>query len=240
MKKSIAAGLLIFGATAAHSQTYIRIATEAAFPPFNFVNDDGQIDGFERAVGDEVCARAQIECEWVINAWDSIIPNLVAGNYDVVMAGMSNTPERDAIIDFSDDYFPPAPSAYVGLAKTGMEALEGSVAAQTGTVHADFVAESGATLVEYATADETISALRNGQVDTVLAGVNFLDEIVTSSNGELEFLGDPLAIGGGVGIGLRESDLELKTKLNSAISSLKEDGTLRALIAEWFDGKSAY
>lgn len=58
-------------------------------------------------MGDELCKRAELTCEWVKNDWDSIIPNLVSGNYDTIMAGMSITDERDEVIDFTQDYFPP-------------------------------------------------------------------------------------------------------------------------------------
>ncbi len=50
------------------------MGTEGAYPPYNFINDAGEVDGFEREVGDELCARAELTCEWVKNDWDSIIP----------------------------------------------------------------------------------------------------------------------------------------------------------------------
>jgi polar amino acid transport system substrate-binding protein len=49
----------------------------------------------------------------VTNDWDSIIPNLVSGNYDTIIAGMSITDERDEVIDFTQAYTPPDPSLYV-------------------------------------------------------------------------------------------------------------------------------
>ena len=73
----------------------VRMGTEGAYPPYNFINDAGEVDGFEREMGDELCARAELTCEWVTNDWDSIIPNLVSSNYDTIMAGMSITDERD-------------------------------------------------------------------------------------------------------------------------------------------------
>ena len=88
----------------------VRMGTEGAYPPYNFINDNGEVDGFEREVGDELCKRAQLDCVWVVNEWDSIIPNLVSGNYDTIIAGMSITAERDEVIDFTQDYFPPSPS----------------------------------------------------------------------------------------------------------------------------------
>ncbi len=91
------------------------MGTEGAYPPYNFLNDKGEVDGFERELGDELCKRAELTCEWVTNDWDSIIPNLVSGNYDTIIAGMSITAERDEVIDFTQNYIPPDPSAYVGL-----------------------------------------------------------------------------------------------------------------------------
>ncbi|MEC7962416.1 MAG: transporter substrate-binding domain-containing protein, partial [Pseudomonadota bacterium] len=65
----------------------VRLGTEGAYPPYNFLNDAGEVDGFERELGDELCKRAELTCEWVTNDWDSIIPNLTSGNYDAIIAG---------------------------------------------------------------------------------------------------------------------------------------------------------
>ena len=70
------------------SADVVRMGTEGAYPPYNFINDDGEIDGMERDLGDEICERAELDCEWVQNDWDSIIPNLVSGNYDTIIAGI--------------------------------------------------------------------------------------------------------------------------------------------------------
>lgn len=211
----------------------VRMGTEGAYPPYNFINDAGEIDGFEREVGDELCARAGLECEWVKNDWDSIIPNLVSGNYDTIIAGMSITAERDEVIDFTQDYYPPTASAYVA-ASEGVDLTGGIVAAQTGTIQAGHVAESGATLVEFATPEETIAAVRNGEADAVLADYDYLVPVVEASGGELMFAGDKVPLGGGVGMGLRESDDELRAKFDAAITSMKEDGTLNAALIKWF------
>lgn len=154
----------------------VRMGTEGAYPPYNFINDAGEIDGFERELGDEMCKRAGLTCEWVKNDWDSIIPNLVSGNYDTIIAGMSITAERDEVIDFTQNYQPPAASAYVAAAE-GADVTGGVVAAQTATIQAGHVAESGATLVEFATPEETIAAVRNGEADAVLADRDYLTPV---------------------------------------------------------------
>ncbi|MEM9212085.1 MAG: transporter substrate-binding domain-containing protein [Pseudomonadota bacterium] len=230
----------IFATCAFADGHVVRMGTEGAYPPYNFLNDAGEVDGFEREVGDELCARAELDCEWVTNEWDSIIPNLVSGNYDTIIAGMSITAERDEVIDFTQDYFPPDPSAYVALAGMDASVTAKNVAAQTATIQASYVANSDGTVVEFATPDETIAAVRSGEADAVLADKAFLEPIVAESGGELIFVGEEVAIGGGVGIGVRESDGELKAKLDAAIASMKEDGTLNALIAKWFEGRTGY
>ena len=239
MKKiilSTAAVALLGGMAFADAHSVVRLGTEGAYPPYNFINDDGEIDGFERVVGDEICARAELTCEWVTNEWDSIIPNLVSGNYDVIIAGMSITDERDEVIDFSDAYTQPDPSAYLALGGD-VDLGNGVIAAQTGTIQAAFVASTGATLLEFATPDETVAAVRAGEADAVLADKSYLQPIA-DAEADLMLLEQEELIGGGVGLGVRESDGELREKLNAAIASMKEDGTLNALIAEWGVGEA--
>lgn len=213
-----------------HAKT-IRLGTEGAYAPWNFLNDAGEVDGFERELGDELCARAKLTCEWVTNDWDSIIPNLVNGNYDAIIAGMSITDERDEVIDFTSNYTPPDPSAFAGLSDS-VDIEGGVIAAQTGTIQAGFIAESGATLVEFATPEETVAAVKNGEADAVLADKSYLAPLVAEDT-DLQFVGPEVPLGGGVGLGVRESDAKLKAKFDAAIASMKEDGSLNKLIAKW-------
>jgi polar amino acid transport system substrate-binding protein len=213
-----------------HAKT-IRMGTEGAYPPFNFINDAGEVDGFERELGDELCARAELTCEWVTNEWDSIIPNLVSGNYDTIIAGMSITDERDEVIDFTQNYTQPDPSAYMALS-ADVDLSAGVIAAQANTIQASFIASTGATLVEFATPEETVAAVKNGEADAVLADKSYLNPIA-ESDADLVLLEKEELIGGGVGMGVRESDGELRGKFDAAIASMKADGSLNALIAKW-------
>jgi polar amino acid transport system substrate-binding protein len=213
------------------------MGTEGAYPPYNFINDSGEVDGFERVLGDELCARAGLTCVWVTNEWDSIIPNLTSGNYDTIMAGMSITDERDEVIDFTQNYIPPADSAFVALSDDAD--LEGGViAAQTNTIQAGYIAQTGAILLEFATPDETVAAVRNGEADAVFADKDFLAPI-QNEDPDLMFVGDDVQLGGGLGMGIRETDTELRDAFDAAITSMKEDGTLNALIIEWFGEEAA-
>lgn len=247
MKKIILAAAAILAlSSASQAQENVRIATEGAYAPWNFLDDAGKPAGFEIELGAAICEKAGITCEFIINDWDSIIPNLLAGNYDVIMAGMSITDERLETIDFSQNYFPPDPSKFVAATGAGIDpsALEGKrVGVQGGTIQAAYAEEnlgSNNTVVSFGTADQAMADLAAGNLDTILADGAYLEPVVAASGDALEFVGEDILIGDGVGAGLRKDEAELKGKFDTAITALKADGTLDTLIAKWFEGRGPY
>ena len=227
--------LIFAGLSCSDDPDVVKMGTEGAYHPYNFINESGEVDGFERELGDELCRRAELECTWVTTNWDSMIPNLVDGGYDTIMAGMSITAERDETIDFTQPYLPPSPSVYVALAGVGDEVVEGRVAAQVATVQSAYLAESGATLVEYELAEEVFTAVLNGEADATLVDIEFAHEYMAKSGEGLAVVGPEVTLDLGIGVGVREEDSELKEKLNEAIAAMKEDGSLNNLIRKWFD-----
>ncbi len=83
----------------------IRIAMTGAYPPFNFVNDQNEVVGFDPAIGTEIAKRMGLEVEIVTTAWDGIIGGLLANKYDAIVGSMSITEERDKVIDFVGPYY---------------------------------------------------------------------------------------------------------------------------------------
>lgn len=247
MKKLIltAAAMLALGATA-QAQDTVRIATEGAYAPWNFLDDSGNPAGFEIDLGNAICEQAGISCEFVINDWDSIIPNLLAGNYDVIMAGMSITDERLETIDFTQNYFPPDPSKFIAASGADIDpsTLEGArVGVQGGTIQAAYAEENlgdNNTVVSFGTADQAMADLGAGNLDTILADGAYLEPVVAASSGAFEFVGEDVMIGNGVGGGLRKDEAELKATFDEALTALKQDGTVDELIAKWFDGRGPY
>ena len=90
-------------ASIANSQT-IRIGTEGAYPPWNNINSAGDLEGAEIDFGNEACKRMGVTCEWVTQDWDGIIPALLQGKYDIIIAGMSITEERKEKVNFTTGY----------------------------------------------------------------------------------------------------------------------------------------
>ena len=123
----------------------IRIGL-SVFTPWSMRDINGELIGFELDVGNALAADMGVDVEFIPTAWDGIIPQLVSGNFDVIISGMSITPSRNLTINFSDPY------AYSGL-----------------TVLANTDMTDGFTLDDYNTQDVTFSARRGATPATVIA-----------------------------------------------------------------------
>ncbi len=232
------AAALMSGAALAEN---VRIGTEGAYAPWNYIDDSGKLAGFEIDLGAELCKKAGVSCEFVQNEWDSIIPNLIAGNYDMIMAGMSITDERKQTIDFSEAYFPPDPSKYIAMKgmSADFDSLSGKrIGVQGATIQAAYAEETFSgknTIVSYETPDQSVADLMAGNIDLLLADGSFLQPVVEGSGGAVDFVGPDVMIGGGVGIGMRKSDKDLAMKMAKALEAAKKDGTVDRLIKKYFD-----
>ncbi|MBS56270.1 MAG: ABC transporter substrate-binding protein [Rickettsiales bacterium] len=96
--------LSVLGLTTIANAKSIRIGTEGAYPPWNNLNSAGELEGAEIDFGNEACKRMGVECEWVTQDWDGIIPALLNGKYDIIIAGMSITEERKQKVNFTTGY----------------------------------------------------------------------------------------------------------------------------------------
>lgn len=183
------------GIASAKTWTKVVIGTEGAYAPWNLTKSDGTLDGFEVELVKDLCGRMKLECQLVTQDWDSAIPALNAGKYDVLMDAVSITPERQKVIDFSIPYAAtPATFAAVkgsdvaNLPGTGTEltltgdadhdkplveklreALKGkSIGIQTATVFTKFITDNFSDVADirnYKTAAEHDLDLAAGRID---------------------------------------------------------------------------
>ena len=236
------------GAATAKEWKQVRIGTEGAYPPFNFIDSDGKLQGFDVEIAKALCAAMKLSCEFVVQDWDGIIPGLLAKKYDAIVASMSITEERKKKVDFTDKYYN-TPAKFVRKTGSGIEinkdSLKGkSVAVQRATIHENFLRDNYGGVIDikaYATQDEANMDLVSGRVDLVLAdSVALLDGFLSTDNGKgFEFVGpdftDPRWFGDGVGIAVRKKDSDLRDALNKAIAQIRSDGTYQKINAKFFD-----
>jgi octopine/nopaline transport system substrate-binding protein len=125
---ALVAVLTTFGlaASAQDAPKSITIATEGAYAPWNFTTADGKLDGLEVDLANDLCAKMKVKCTIVAQDWDGLIPSLIAGKFDVIMASMFITDKRLEVMDFTQPYAVDPASFAVAkdseLGKMGMSA----------------------------------------------------------------------------------------------------------------------
>ena len=232
LRALLLAGALTASLAACREPDTVVIATTGDYHPFDFINEDGEIDGLERELGDELCRRADLECEWILNEWEAMIPDLVAEEFDVILAGMSITAKREERIDFSEAYYPPTPSVYIATADAGDAAAEGTIGITANTIYSDYFTELGRPFVPLEMGMDTVDAVLAGEVDAVLVDHGYGVEKLAEHEGQLAIVGPSVLLDRGLGMGIRTGS-DLKDKLDEALASMKADGSLNALILKW-------
>jgi len=226
----------------------IRVGTEGAYPPFNYIDKDGNLQGFDIDITNALCDAAGIECELITQDWDGIIPGLIAKKYDCIIASMSMTPEREKKVDFTNKYYQ-TPAKFVAKKGAGYEitpeGLQGkNVGVQRATVHENFVRDKfgdSVNIKAYATQDEANMDLTSGRIDLVIAdSVVLLGGFLETDAGEdYEFVGPGFTqekwFGKGIGIAVRKGDTELVELLNNAIDEIRANGVYKKINDKYFD-----
>ncbi len=214
------------------------IATTGDYIPFNYINEAGEIEGLERDLGDELCRRAALRCEWVVRDWETLIPDVIGDEFDVILAGMSITAGREEWIDFTRAYYPPTPSVYLARAGSGEGALGGVIGATEQTIYSDYLTGAGIAFRALGGSVDAAGAVLEGDVDAALVDHGYAVAQLARYEGALEVVGPSVLIDRGLGIGIRKGS-ELRGKLEAALASMKVDGRLNALIREWLGAEAS-
>jgi arginine/ornithine transport system substrate-binding protein len=247
MKKiliALASVVAMTSAVEAKEWDTIRVGVDAPYPPFEFKAPDGTLTGFEIELGNEVCKEITgKECDWVIQAWDGIIPGLLARKYDMIFSSMSINEERAKRVLFSDAYYT-TPSAFFAPDGNGFDAANAKgkrVGVQRATIQDTYVTEflASSEVVRYTTADDMVVDLKGGRLDAMFVdapvGIDMLgDESGINQSGE--YVKEPLRIfGEGVGAAFRKRDAELEEAVTAALAKIKADGTYDVIMKKYFD-----
>lgn len=249
MKKSLFTllSVAVIGATAPAAADEIRIGTEGAYPPFNYLTADGELKGFDVDIARALCEEMGADCTFVIQDWDGMIPALLADKYDAIIASMSITEERKEKVDFTDKYYNTPPALAVpkdsSLAGVSPADLSGAViGAQGSTTHSNYAEEkfSDADVRLYPTPDEYKLDISNGRIDAVIDDVVVLSEWIASEDGSCcKILGtlvpDPVINGEGAGIALRKGEDALRERFNEAIAAIVANGTYKKINDQYFE-----
>lgn len=216
----------------------LTVGTNAAFPPFEYVGDDGKPDGFDialiKAIGEKMGMEVQIQDM----EFDSLVSS-IGGKIDVAIAGMTVTEERKNMVDFSTPYYEAVQAVIVPKGShiaTGDDLVGKKIGVQLGTT-GEFIADEieGADVSAYNKAVDAVNDLNNGRVDCVIVdknpaavfGAQFSDKVDVIDGTAFGFEQEDYAIA------LPKGDTELADKINNALAELKADGTYDKLVQQY-------
>ena len=243
MKKFFALTLvMLMVLTAAACAETLKMGTNAAFPPYEFYDDEtGEIVGIDAEVAAAICAKLGYELEIVDMDFDALIPAVANGKIDVVLAGLTVTEERKQNVDFTSSY---ATGVQVVIIPEGSEVTLDALFAEgashkigvqqgtTGDLYCTWDLEDAglASIERFKSGADAILALITGKVDCVVIDNEPAKNYVAANEGlkilETEYITEDYAIALAKGSELTES-------INTALEELIADGTVGAIIAKY-------
>ncbi|HSI01993.1 MAG TPA: transporter substrate-binding domain-containing protein [Reyranella sp.] len=224
----------------------ITIATEGAYPPFNYLDRKGLPAGFEMDLAQDACMRMKAECEFVAAKWDDLVPGLLDKKFDIVMSSLEVNAERRRRLGLSRRYYlsPGAFLAAKGQPFDGPPSLlrNRKIGVQKDSTHADWLDKSfrrSAQIKRYASLAEALGALTRDEIDAVFGDKVQLWLWSQKPEGQCcEVMGqdvkDTQTLGVGVSAGIRREDVKLRDAFNKALGEIMADGTYKKLSEKYF------
>ncbi|WP_392566240.1 transporter substrate-binding domain-containing protein [Utexia brackfieldae] len=226
----------------------LRIGTECTYQPFTYRDAQGNIQGFDVDIAKEVANRIGRTPEFICNPFASSIPALQARKFDVLFTALSVTDERLKTVNFSVPYrsstarFVGPTSLKIALfdkeGQPNPTALKGKVVGlQRSSTYDRYVKENfpGVEVRRYDTVNNMILDLKAERVDLVIGGpVNLWSTLLENDKDKAyQFMGPeidkPEYFGIGIAAAMRKNDTELLDQVNTALNSMYQDGTFKAI-----------
>lgn len=223
----------------------LRIATEGAYPPFNYVDSNNNLHGFDVDIAYALCEKMQAQCTVVAQDWDGIIPGLLAKKYDAIIASMAPSAEREQKVDFTNRYYTTTLAIAVpkdsDITEISAQSLKDkSIGAQAGTAQAiyaeDHFVPEGTDLKLYPTAVEADSDLSNNRLDAIIHD-KFPLLVWLEKEGKdcCKLLGEVEGTQSPISIAIRKNSDDLKNRFNKAIDEIRADGTYDKIAKKYFN-----
>ncbi|EJY0881630.1 arginine ABC transporter substrate-binding protein [Vibrio cholerae] len=241
MKKILLASLIGLVSASAAAQQEIKFVMEATYAPFEYMDENNQIQGFDVDLANALCKQLEAKCSFHNQAFDSLIPALKFKRYDAAISAMDITEARLEQVNFSNPYYDNS-AAFVSLAgKVADQAtLKGKrVGVQNGTTHQSFLLEqrSDVVAVPYSSYQDAFIDMKNGRIDSVFGDTAVVAEWFKGDN-KLEYVGErvtnPQYFGNGFGIAVNKDNQALLDQLNAALEAVKENGEYAGIFNKYF------
>ncbi|WP_417584680.1 transporter substrate-binding domain-containing protein [Nitrincola sp.] len=234
-KTNIWLGILLVGWMGFAQAGPLIIATEGAYPPFSYFDEAGGLSGFDVDIAYALCETMQRDCELIAVPWNDLLDGIEKGHYQLIVASMAKTAEREERVDFSDFYYR-SHSVFVGnpykYSSSSPESLEGvRLATGIGTVQETFLRSRypAADIVVTEDQEQALAKLVSGEVDLVLSdSINLLSFLQSSEGSAFDFISEPLIdelLKTDAHIAVEKGNDSLRSDINQALITIRLNGT---------------
>ena len=241
MKKILLASLIGLASFNAAAQEEIKFAMEATYAPFEYMDENNQIQGFDVDLANALCEEMKATCTFHNQAFDSLIPALKFKRYDAAISAMDITEARLQQVNFSDAYYDNS-AAFTSIEGkvADQAALEGKrIGVQNGSTHQSYLLEQlpGVTAVPYSSYQDAFIDMKNGRIDSVFGDTAVVAEWFKKED-NLTYVGGQVTnqeyFGNGFGIAVNKSNQELVDQLNAALAAVKANGEYDKIFNKYF------
>jgi polar amino acid transport system substrate-binding protein len=228
----------ILGACGGTAPGKIRVATDATWPPFEYVNDQTkQIVGFDIDLMNAIADKENLDIEFVNVAWDPLLAGMAQGTYDAAISSVTITEERKKDMLFSNPYYAAGQIVVVQKSNTTImskDDLAGNVGAQLGTTGAMEVDKMpGVTLKNYDEIGLAFQDLMNGQIVAVVCDNPVAAQYVVTNPDKLKTVGTVFT-DEYYGIAVAKGKTDLLKKINDGLKKVLDEGIIQELEQKWY------
>ncbi|WP_413037364.1 substrate-binding periplasmic protein [Paenibacillus xylanilyticus] len=226
----------------------IKVGMMGTYAPYNFLNDNKEMDGFDADIAREVAKRLGVEVEFVSQEFSGLIPSLQSKKIDAVISQMTITDERKQALDFSEGYITNQVKIIVKSDNNDITKLEDfkgkTIGVGLGTNDETYLRNEVLPKVgdfTIKTYDDVISSLKDlnaGRIDATINNLYALKPIVDANGFDIKAVGEPIK-SDQAGIAVRKNNPELVAALNEALQGMKDDGTYNTIFKKWFGEEPA-
>jgi arginine transport system substrate-binding protein len=220
----------------------IRFATEATYPPFEYIDASGTIKGFDVDIASALCKEMKVQCVFANQPFNSLIPSLKIGKFDALISALGITAERQKQVAFTNPYYQPSGSFVAPSAKHYLLAnLPGKTIGvqQSSTFEKYLESQYGKriSMKTYASIQDAFLDLISGRVDVVLADTPIAQDWL-KNNAQYSIVEKPIInheyFGAGYGIAVNKDASQLLNALNTALAKIKNNGTYASITQKYF------
>ena len=220
------------------SDKVLKVGFEGTFPPFNFLDDKDDFQGFDVDISNELAKRLDIEADFIATSWDGLIAGLKADKFDIIIGQMTVTDERKKSVDFTDPY---VITGSVLVTREGtdditkLEDIKGKKVGVGGGTTFEEVANGveGADVKLYKTVGDYIQDLINERLDVIINDQLLMSYNIQENDLPIKVTSDILNKDE-IAMAVNKGNEDFIEKVNGLLKEMKEDGTYNEIYKKWF------